>query len=83
MTSGQAILQIFNFFISQIGKAITVMDSFEFLPNISYWDLVLTLCIISILIKFAKFGIDKKEIISSLLTKKSKDNYEPKHAKEE
>ena len=67
MSSGESIIEIFKFYIGCLQKIFIVLDSFEFLPGISFLDFMIALVIISLLIKLLHFGTYLKKIESSLL----------------
>ncbi len=62
MSSGESIIEIFKFYIGCLQKIFSVLDSFEFLPGISFLDFMIALVIISLLVKLLHFGITDTEV---------------------
>lgn len=62
MTTGQKILQVFNFYLLQISKLFNLLDSLELFPGISYLDMLISIIIISVLLKIITFGIEKYSV---------------------
>ncbi len=89
--AGESILLIVRFFIQQIGKIFDILNRFEILPGISYFDLMLSIFVIYILIKIIRFGYED-EIRQGIKDdfpvlnvgykgKHTNDGYRPKHNK--
>lgn len=89
--AGESILLIVRFFIQQIGKIFDILNRFEILPGISYFDLMLSIFVICILIKIIRFGYEDeirqgvKDDFPVLNVgykgKHTNDGYRPKHNK--
>ena len=89
--AGESILLIARFFIQQLGKIFDILDNFEILPGVTYFNLMLSIFVICILIKIIRFGY-KDEIRQGIKDdlpvlkvgykgKHTNDGYRPKHNK--
>lgn len=89
--AGESVLLIARFFIQQLGMIFDILDNFEILPGVSYFNLMLSIFVICILIKIIRFG-HKDEIRQGIKDdfpvlkagykgKHTNDGYRPKHNK--
>lgn len=77
--SGEAMYQVFSWYLEQLKKVFNVLDSVEILPNFTFLNMLVTLLFVGLFFDVLRFGLNRFTFTKDILPD---SNYVGKHSEE-